>query len=50
MTDVPFEDLAERLSPESLELFEEMAAAHLESTGDRMFIRADTFVSATVEY
>ena len=42
MTEVTFEDLAERLTPESLELFQEMASAHLESTGDRMFIRADS--------
>ena len=42
MADVSFEDLAERLTPDALELFQEMAAAHLESTGDRMFIRADS--------
>ena len=42
MTEVSFEDLAERLTPEALDLFQEMTAAHLESTGDRMFIRADS--------
>lgn len=42
MIPVPFEELAQRLTPEGLELFEEMAGAHLESTGDRLFIRADS--------
>ena len=42
MTEVLFDDLAQRLTPEALELFEEMASAHLESTGDRMFIRSDS--------
>lgn len=42
MRDVDFDDLAQRLTPEALELFEKMASAHLESTGDRMFIRADS--------
>ncbi len=42
MTAVPFDDLAQRLTPEAAELFEEMASAHLESTGDRLFIRADS--------
>ena len=42
MNDISFEDLAGRLTPEALALFREMAAAHIESTGDRMFISADT--------
>lgn len=42
MAQVSFEELAERLTPEALELFQEMASAHLESTGDRMFLRADS--------
>jgi hypothetical protein len=41
--DISFDDLRDRLTPDALYLFREMAAAHLESTGDRMFIRADTF-------
>lgn len=39
---VEFDDLAQRLTPEALELFQEMASAHLESTGHRLFIRADS--------
>lgn len=39
---ISFDDLAGRLTPEALDLFREMAAAHIDSTGDRMFIRADT--------
>ena len=42
MIQTPFDELAGRLTPEALDLFEEMAAAHLESAGDRMFIRVDT--------
>lgn len=42
MDNISFDDLARRLTPEALALFREMAAAHTESTGDRMFIRADT--------
>ena len=42
MDQIPFDDLARRLTPEALNLFREMAAAHIESTGDRMFIRSDT--------
>lgn len=42
MTEVPFEELANRLTPEALDLFQEMAGAHTESTGDRLFIRADS--------
>ena len=42
MNDISFEDLAGRLTPEALALFREMAAAHIESTGDRLFISADT--------
>lgn len=42
MNEISFDDLAKRLTPEALNLFREMAAAHIESTGDRMFIRADT--------
>lgn len=42
MDQIPFDELARRLTPEALALFREMAAAHIESTGDRMFIRSDT--------
>ena len=42
MDQIPFDELARRLTPEALNLFREMAAAHIESTGDRMFIRSDT--------
>lgn len=42
MDQIPFDELARRLTPEALNLFREMAAAHIESTGDRMFISADT--------
>ncbi len=42
MNEISFENLAGRLTPEALALFREMAAAHIEGTGDRMFIRADT--------
>ena len=42
MNDISFEDLRDRMTAEALELFIEMAAAHLESTGDRMFIRSDS--------
>lgn len=42
MTEPAFDRLSQRLTPEALELFEEMASAHLESTGDRMFISADS--------
>lgn len=36
------EDLRDRLTPEALELLRQMAAAHLESSGDRLFISADS--------
>lgn len=42
MAGVTFEDLVQRLTPEALKLLEDMAGAHLESTGDRMFLRADS--------
>lgn len=40
MAGISYEDLFGRLSPEALSLLREMVAAHLESSGDRMFIRA----------
>ena len=43
VNEIPFEDLVARLPPEALGLFQEMAAAHLESTGNRLFLRSDTF-------
>lgn len=43
MVEVAFENLAQRLTAEALDLFQEMASAHLESSGDRMFIRADSW-------
>lgn len=42
MNEISFPDLANRLTPEALDLFLEMAAAHIESTGDRRFMRSDT--------
>lgn len=42
MTEISFEDLRDRLTPEATQLLIEMAAAHVESTGDRMFIRSDS--------
>ena len=42
MIQIPFDDLANRLTPEALGLFLEMAAAHIESKGDRRFLRSDT--------
>lgn len=42
MNEIAFDDLAARLTPEALDLFAEMAATHIESTGDRRFIRSDT--------
>ena len=42
MNQVSFDDLYRRLTPEALELFRGMAAAHLESTGDRLFIGSDS--------
>jgi hypothetical protein len=43
MINISFDELAERLPPEALDLFRKMAAAHVESTGDRLFIRADSW-------
>ncbi len=40
MSETPFADLASRMTPEALDLFREMAAAHIESTGDRRFMRS----------
>jgi len=48
MEQIPFDDLANRLTPEALDLFREMAAAHVESTGDRMFIRVDKRAGANL--
>lgn len=42
MAEPSFEELEKRLTPEALALLEDMVGAHLESTGDRMFIRADS--------
>ena len=50
MNQISFEDLAGRLTPEALNLFREMAAAHLESEGDRMFIFSRTFGGARLHF
>ena len=50
MSQIPFEDLANRLAPEALDLFREMAAAHLESTGDRFFILSSTFGGTNLNF
>lgn len=47
MNQISFEELAGRLTPEALDLLREMAAAHLESTGDRLFISTHAFGSGT---
>ena len=50
MNQIPFEDLADRLVPEALALFGEMAAAHLESTGDRLFNSTSTFGATNLHF
>ena len=50
MSQIPFEDLANRLAPEALDLFREMAAAHLESTGDRFFILSSAFGGTSLRF
>lgn len=39
---ITYADLTSRLTPDALGLFREMVSAHLESSGDRLFIRADS--------
>lgn len=43
MAGMRYGELAERLTPEAMALFKDMVAAHLESTGNRMFIRSDSW-------
>ena len=50
MSQVPFDDLVDGLAPETLDLFREMAAVHLESTGDRMFILHDTAAGTDLDF
>ena len=50
MSQIPFDDLADRLVPEALDLFREMAATHLESTGDRFFILTSTFGGTSLHF
>ena len=50
MSQIPFDDLVDRLAPEALDLFREMAAAHLESTGDRLFILTDTAAGTELNF
>lgn len=50
MTEITFEELANRLTAEALNLFREMSAAHLESTGDRFFILTSTFGGASLHF
>lgn len=47
MIDTSFEDLAGRLTTDALDLIQEMVDAHLDSSGDRMFIPSDT-ISGTL--
>ena len=50
MTALSFDEIHQRLPAEALDLFEEMAAAHLASSGDRRFMRADTFGGSTMTF
>ena len=50
MSQISFEDLADRLVPETLDLFREIAATHLESTGDRFFILTSTFGGTNLHF
>lgn len=46
-----YTDLAERLSPEAIQLFSEMALAHLEvGSGDHSFIRSDTSAGTRLQF
>ena len=46
MADISCQHIARKLTPEALSLFQQMVAAHLGSTGDRMFIRSDSMGGA----
>ncbi len=50
MNQISFEGLADSLAPEALDLFREMAAAHLESTGDRLFISTSTSAGTNLNF
>ena len=50
MSQIPFDDLVDGLAPETLDLFREMVAVHLENTGDRMFILHDTAAGTDLDF
>lgn len=50
MSEITFADLASRMMPEALDLFQEMAAAHIESTGDRRFMRSDSMGGSSLTF
>ena len=50
MSQLPFDDLVDGLAPEALDLFREMAAVHLGSTGDRLFILSDTAAGTDLDF
>ena len=50
MSQIPFDDLVDRLAPEALDLFREMAATHLESTGNRLFGLNSSFSGTDLDY
>ena len=50
MSQIPFDDLADRLVPEALDLFRAMAAAHLGSTGNRLFLLTSAFSGTDLDF
>ena len=50
MSQIPFDDLVDGLAPKTLDLFREMVAVHLESTGDGMFILQDTAAGTDLDF
>lgn len=50
MEAIPYDELERRLTSDALQLLQEMAAAHVESTGDRMFIRSDTMAGSRMHF
>lgn len=50
MSTITYEELCQRLTPEALALFQDMVAAHLESTGDRRFLRSDTMSGTSLTF
>ena len=50
MSQIPFDDLADRLTPAALNLFRWMVTTHLESEGDRLFIFTDTSAGTELNF